>query len=260
MRILTLLRDEDLPASALPRAWNGVSITPCKNANEVIQSAERGDMRCAILDVCLAVGLMRDPRAHAALSSLPVILRMSISPIEVREIVVAAEWLSRARVSLRGFDDIWCDLAQVLESDVEPTPEMKLIHLLPECQTVPVRSIAIASVLLGRRRTGLPALSRACGVASRTIEWRLKRWRCGTAGELLGWSVALHALWRLDMLEWPLKRAAADADFADASTLSAYIKRHTGYRPAEICRRGGFEFLRLEWQRLADKRLASSLR
>jgi hypothetical protein len=98
----------------------------------------------------------------------------------------------------------------------------------------------IAAIALGRRRTTVTLLARAVGRTSRSLEYQLKE-RCGlTPRQLLGWSLGLHTIWRLEVLGLSMKRCAGLADYSDAEALARYIMRYTGSRPTTLLRDGGF--------------------
>jgi hypothetical protein len=52
--------------------------------------------------------------------------------------------------------------------------------------------------------------------------------------------LTLHTIWRLDVLGWSLKRAAAVAGMLEARRLAEYVWRHTSVRPGKLLSNGGF--------------------
>jgi len=60
---------------------------------------------------------------------------------------------------------------------------------------------------------------------------------------MLGWILSLHVLWRLDILRWTPKQAAAASDFRSVEAMSAFVARQTGCRPRAVMAAGGFERL-----------------
>jgi AraC-like DNA-binding protein len=100
----------------------------------------------------------------------------------------------------------------------------------------------------------------------RTLDQHLRVAHLPTAEQLIGWVLALHALWLWDLPGSTLERAARALGFNDASALRSLIVNRTGVSPTEVRRRGGFTYLfdrfmallRGDWSRETATRGASS--
>ena len=103
-------------------------------------------------------------------------------------------------------------------------------------------TILASAALVGDRRTSVNELAHSCGLAKRTLEWRLAASGRPTARTVLGWMTALHAVWRMEVLGWSPKRAASEGRFGSSELFAGYVKRHAGGRPLALVR-GGFTAL-----------------
>ncbi len=95
-----------------------------------------------------------------------------------------------------------------------------------------------AAIVIGHRRTDIDDLARACGIAPRTLHLRLASSPTMTARQLLAWALVLHATWRLERLEWNIKRTAAAAGFTTRDAFANYVRRNVSVRPALLASRG----------------------
>jgi hypothetical protein len=116
-------------------------------------------------------------------------------------------------------------------------------QLALECFEYPmpssVGSLLHRALLLTHQRTSVTRLAAICGLATRTVEWRLSTSGYPKARAVLGLLTSLHALWQIDVLGMTLKRAAASTGFESAASLSDFIQRHVGMRPLIACECGG---------------------
>jgi hypothetical protein len=229
------------------RAPTGLlQVAVCRSLRDLWATLDTHAVSCVVVDLETATTWLHDDGLRVALTSTSVVMQASLTVNSAQDILAMAQWPLRGRLSLRAYDDLCEDVAQVL-SEREPTPEFRLLASLGASVPGPVRVPVVASIVVGHRRARLPDLSRACGIPARTIEWRLRRYGWAEASQLLGWSVALHTAWRIDFLNWSLKRAAFSAGFSDATTLSDYVERHVGARPRHSYHDGGFDRLRARW-------------
>lgn len=233
----------------LQQSVAGAEVIQCQSQQMMVDLADRAD--ALILDPRLAWIWLHDDSSRRVLGSTPVILRGALDEPFARLVSECSRGLSYCFVSLRQFDDLASDLAHVLDHGGAADPALILVDavvpLVPTGARVPV----VAAAVLGRRRTRLPAFARCCSLSARALEYRLERHSLPHAGKLLGWSLALHTLWRHEVLGWPLKRCAATAAFSESGTLSAYIRRHVQHRPHVLLEAGGFMQLLARWGELS---------
>lgn len=232
----------------LRQAVAGAEVIQCQSQQMVVDLADRADV--LILDPRLAWLWLHDDGSRQVLGSTPVILRGALDEPLARLI---SEWswgLSHCFVSLRPFDDLASDLLHVLDHGGAADPSLVIVDAVAPFVPAEARVPIVAAAVLGRRRTRLPVFARCCSLSARALEYRLERHSLPHAGKLLGWSLALHTLWRHEVLGWPLKRCAAMAAFSESGSLSAYIRRHVQHRPHVLLESGGFMQLLARWGEL----------
>jgi hypothetical protein len=169
-----------------------------------------------------------------------VLLYMDLTRAAARQVVAVAEHLPQARIALGGHDDLQRTIVALRKDAAEPTAVSKIVlRLLP---LVPERAkdAVATAVVVGRRRTPVQAFASLCGAPVRTLEWHLSSSHVASAEDLLGRMVALHSLWRLDVLAWSPKRAATGAGFESRNAWSNYVARHAGAHPPTLLREIGF--------------------
>jgi hypothetical protein len=188
---------------------------------------------------CDDVDLLVCELAPALRHHVPTIVRTHLTRATVPTIIALAATTGVSRLSFRGASDLTVDLRQTL--DGQPTwPELPIIHTLCTSRGNP---ILIAAASISSRRTGIQQLARLLEMAPRTLQLHCAQSRLPEPRALLGAMLALHTLWRLDILNWPLKKAAAAAGFRSTEALTNYIHRHTHARPTVLLRSGGFTYL-----------------
>lgn len=231
---------EALAASA------GINAIFCNSGERLLQAASAGRTECIVIDPALVRDWGRTKGARALLGEVPVVLRTALSSVAAQALIELAEWIPIGHISLCGDDRLAADIKQLLDVPVSPAPALTL---LPKVGS-PLKREAIAAAVLGRRRSHLIDLARVCGLPTRTLQWRFERYAGGatTVSCVLGLSLALHTVWRMERLGWTLKRCAAEAGFHDAHCLSAYVQRHVGQRPRELMHGNGFDRLVGQWR------------
>jgi AraC-like DNA-binding protein len=176
-------------------------------------------------------------------SPMPAVVRFDLSRAGIRELLALPPRLANVRLSLRGFDDVVEDLAGELSTNRVPTAYLPIVEQLAPAAPSAIRDIVIGAIFVGRRRRSVAALADVCGVSRRTLEGRLSAVGDLGARALLGWMLALHAAWDLDVLSRTVKRAAVEAGFENRAAFSNYLKRHTAMSPLQLSRGRGFATL-----------------
>jgi len=257
-RILSWTNEPDRFLSAPPLTAAGVTIVRCSSGDSLQAALESDRCDCAILDPVTAADWLGATVSRQMLATTPIVWRFVLTPEAARRITLIAGWLPNGRVSLRGFDDLNADVDELLQSPIAPTAELRVLEGLALGPPPQVHMAVVAAAILGRRRRRLADLARACRAPPRTIQWQLSHHGEQTASDLLGWSVALHTMWRVDVLNWSLKRSAVTAGFPSGDALSDYVCRHVGRRPRTLHLQGGFEALLGQWRGLLSRRSAAS--
>jgi hypothetical protein len=221
MRILFWLSAEDSGRVSAPFE----AIAECHTEHEFRTQIERHrHIDLVIAGATALEGLIQDPAIRSRLDSIPIVIRCRVRSSAISSRAEIARWRRSGKISVESFDQLDDEIHDHLTDRNGLPPDLVLLESARSCVPHQLVDIVVATVLIGRRRTSLAALALVCGVAPRTVEWRLHHLAYPTARHLLGWSLALHTLWRIDSLGWPLKKAAIAAGFADANALSDYVQ------------------------------------
>jgi hypothetical protein len=193
-------------------------------------SASTADQLHGVLEVAGGLGI-------------PVLLRTTLSTATARELVRLGAHVRDVRVSLAGYDDLILDVQHLLRCASTRSPALVILDRLKDRALTPGMEVVVASTILGKRRTTVRACGVALSVPVRTLEARLRAEGFPVARQLLGWSVSLHLLWRIDVLGYTLKTAADLGGFSSSEAASNYVERQVGYRPGLLRRASGFQSL-----------------
>lgn len=173
-----------------------------------------------------------------------ILLRADLQSSIIRELIWLAGHVTDASVSIRGSDDWLLDVTSIEGDECSASAGFCILRSLVGSRHASPALETVAGVLLvAKHRMHVRQLATLLGLPRRTLEFRLKMAHLPVPERLLGWSIALHTMWRLDVLRWPLKRAALLSGFGASATLATYIARHVGARPAQLSRQGGFTVL-----------------
>jgi AraC-like DNA-binding protein len=171
------------------------------------------------------------------------LLRTSLDILPSKDLVRLAHRYAHASVSLRGFDDFAADTRDAVSAQPVQAADLIIIDRVSTSPLTPGLEIVVRTILAGKRRMEVRRFARLSRTPVRTLESRLRAERLPAARRLLGWSASLHALWRIETQQMPLKQAAMIADFPSAEAIAHYVRRNVGASPAQLRRAGGFEGL-----------------
>lgn len=175
-------------------------------------------------------------------NELPFLVHAQLKRSVVRDLVSLSRSVSALQISLCGFDDLVEEARRVIDGRREPSPDQAILKSVA-AHADGVLDIVATAAIVGRRRTSVRELADVLRLRPRTIEWRLKSVGMMSPERLLGRMLSLHVLWRMQKLEWPLKRIAAAAGFSGPPAISNYILGHIGLRPTRAAADREFE----EW-------------
>jgi hypothetical protein len=232
------------------RTLGGLELVLCHSAGDVARQVSQHDVACIVVDPLLAMALIQNGDPRQVLAGSPIILRSRLSPASANAIVAVASVCNDGCISLIGIDDLDAQVVAVAQSALSPSADLAIVNESDGDRPHPLRHAIVAAAAIGRGRAAVSDLARAMAVPVRTLQWRIASRSGLSTSDLLAWSVAIHTLWRLDVLAWPLKRCASAAGFSDANGLSAFVRRHVGQTPRELHRAGGFHGLLGRWHGL----------
>jgi hypothetical protein len=173
-------------------------------------------------------------------SQVSILIRLELFAASSRRLLRLADDLPNVHLSLGRQEDLALAIARLDESprDRSASPVI-LKRLLPVVPADLTEIVAIA-VIAGQRHPSVEELATLCRLPVRTLQSHITEAHSMPAKDLLGSMISLHALWRIDVLQWPSKRAAQQAEFPTREAWSRYIENHTGARPLRLRRNGGF--------------------
>jgi AraC-like DNA-binding protein len=178
--------------------------------------------------------------AMGAARRIPIILRYTLRPSLIHAIATVTRAVPRARLSLRGWDDVVLNVSQALSAPDEQTPHSPILGRIEPILPNGVLEIGVGAIHAGTGKCSVANLARLCNLPVRTLEWRLKRARMPQARVLLAWICSLNATWDLDVRGWSVKRVATELGFATRTAFSNYIVRNVQSSPAQLQRDVGF--------------------
>jgi AraC-like DNA-binding protein len=154
----------------------------------------------------------------------------SLAMLGVRDIVCTTEPDAPARV------------AAALAAHLNQGAMETLVQALASAVPPPLHRWLGPFLLSARGAATVSELARAALCSPRTLRRTLRRAGLPTPEELLAWRRLLHAARLLDDGR-SADGVARTLGFSSGSALRKSLRRHTGLRPRELCRQGGFTAL-----------------
>lgn len=253
--ILAYLRDDE-EVSATARIVREAMATPeilAATPGPVLAALPAGiiwDLHRASVSSLMAIAR---EMLEAGRSVPPIFGRVDLAEVSARHLIQLARLLPRLRLSTRGIDAFDGDMIDWLRRPDQPAAEHVIINRLATISRTSSVGLAIKAAVAAKRRVHVQEFSRAIGVPRRTIEGRLSGKSATRMWRLIGWSVSLHALWRLDVQQWSLEQTATSLHFGSAEALGSHLARHLGERPRALLAHRNFEsILDRYYRRLAS--------
>ena len=183
--------------------------------------------------------------ASPGLRGSRLILRGDLHDATARRVVTCAASLATTRISIRQRDQLAADVGAAVDSPrvYRTPPTLAVVAGLRLSSLDVVDKIVVGGIIVGRTRITVKQLADLLCMPQRTLEWRLHQSRLPTARTLLAWSAAIHAVWYLEVLNWPMKRVATTQGFPSSDSLGNYLQHHMGERPTTLQRQFGFDAL-----------------
>jgi hypothetical protein len=208
----------------------------CLTDAELLRRLGEGPTRGIVVQIDLETG-ETGPVSKSLLHAIAgqsVLLHTALAPGSAQQIVTMAGRACDLRVSLDGFDELVRQTQMLLAKSAEPTAWQTIVDgVVPRIDSS-IRDIVVAAAIRGERRLEVLSFANACRLPVRSLQARLSDSGSPTARELLGWSLSLHACWRLEMLRWTPKQVANAAGFHGLAALGGFLERHVGTRPREM--------------------------
>lgn len=217
------------------------SIIFCESPRELTAIALNKPVSVIVIDADALMRASIEPEdiVGRCAATAPTVLRTMLTSALLSRIRQFAAVAPDVTVSITHRESLVALLRNAADAGAAPSAQLMLASRLSSLRSDAASTILASAALLGNRRTSVNELARLCGLATRTLEWRLAASARPTARTVLGWMTVLHAVWRMEILGWSPKRAASEGGFASGELFAAYVKRHTGVRPTALAR-GGF--------------------
>lgn len=127
--------------------------------------------------------------------------------------------------SLRGFDRLEDAVSTAaFERRVRDATGVIVSRLCNEISADGL-GFGVSAALVGRQACSVDKWATLMTESRRSLERHLAEHSLPRPRRLLGWMLALHALWRVQHLNWPTKRAALEAGLPSAHSLTSRIGR-----------------------------------
>lgn len=184
---------------------------------------------------------------------VPVLVHAQPSSSVMRELVTLATRAADLRMSLVGFGDFEHECRTLMACLPQSSATQPIVAAigpsLPRAQTQVLATAAIAS----KRRISVRSFAAFLECTPGTI----RRWVGSTGPEphhLIGLLTSVHVAWRRAVLDWSVKRTAAETGSAVAA-LDHYVRRHCRCRLTDMTEPRHFSDL----LRVAERVLLSNL-
>lgn len=171
----------------------------------------------------------------------PILGCVDLADVGARQLIQLARLIPCLRLSARSVDGFDDQIIDWLPAPHQPTGEQAIINGLATARLTRRFALAVKAAVAAKRHMPVSAFATAIHVPQRTVEGRLRAEGSFEAWRLLGWSVSLHAFWRLEVRRWSLKRVAVSLGFGSAEALGSHLQRHLGERPRALLARQSFE-------------------
>ena len=220
------------PFDHAAQGWAGqaVRVIICRTTDELDFALRAEKLAAVACDVFDAAGVPVAPvlaMDRGGLNAgLPTAIACSLSPAAVHELLQIAAKVLNIRVAINGFDSLDRVLQHLVGDTQCAFPHSRLIREAFGLANSDARQLIVGALMMGSEKRHVAELARAFAVSERTLERKADATALPKPKELLDWSFALHALWRIERMQWPRKRAAALAGFADTHAFAIRLSRH----------------------------------
>jgi hypothetical protein len=174
-------------------------------------------------------------------TAVPILIHAQPSSSVVREIVTLATKAADLRVSLVGLGDFEYEWRTLAAGSPQTSATQPIVATIgPALQRPQTRAVAAAAIASKRRLS-----VREFATFLECTPGTLRRW-LGSSGpephHLIGLLTSVHVAWRRGVLDWSVKRTAAETGSAIAA-LDHYVRRHCRRRLSELTEPGQFSDL-----------------
>ena len=216
----------------------------CERVDVLRSMLAATDVRLVITELRDRVGasvipLLADVGARA--ESPVVVARVSLAGAAADDVMQLAAARAPARVSLRGVASLGDALTAALGGDREPSADLVILERIGPLVPRAVRAFLVLCAVAPSPRLHVGQAATLLGMTPRTIESRLAQAALPPAYRIIGWCVALHAAWQLDVLGRRPKQVAANLGFQSAAAAANLLARYCHASPSSLRVHGSFQ-------------------
>lgn len=216
----------------------------CERVDALRSMLAATDIRLVVTELRDRVGasvipVLADIVARA--ESPVVVTRVSLSDAAADDVMQLAAARVPARVSLRGVAPLGDALTAALGGGREPRADLVILERIGSLVPRAVRAFLVLCAVAPSPRLHVGQAATLLRMTPRTIESRLAQAALPPAYRIIGWCVALHAAWQLDVLGRRPKQVAANLGFQSAAAAANLLARYCDASPTSLRVHGGFQ-------------------
>jgi AraC-like DNA-binding protein len=226
---------------------SGESIEFRGTCRELADRGAAGDVDAVVVEPRDRDGVSTGPAVAALRARFPalaVLVYLSNSPADVRDLMSGIGKLDGVALAFRGIDDVGVRLREALAAAAELAVAARIVaaagpratRLPPALQAAVALCVRTAGV-----RPSVHGLAAELGVDRRTLLRTFRRGGLGTPRLVIAWSRLLHAAQLLEGSARPVAHVARELGFPSAPAFHAAVARHVGVGASALRAPGAFE-------------------
>jgi hypothetical protein len=235
---------DDGDRAAIHRALGRrMSVRVCERADVLRSMLAATDVRLVVAELRDRVGTSVLPAlvdAAARAESPALVARVSLADA-ADDVMQLAGARVPARVSLREVSPIGDALTLALGGVHAPRADLVILERIGPLVPRALRAFLVLCAVAPSPRLHVGRAAMLLGVTPRTIEIRLAQAALPPAYRIIGWCVALHAAWQLDVLGQRPKQVAANLGFKSVAAAANLLARYCKASPTSLRIHGGFQ-------------------
>lgn len=241
--VAALLLDAD-DRAAIERTPPRMPVRLCERADALRSFLGTGQVRLVVSELRDRVGASVIPvlgEAAARPARPSIVVRTALTDAAAGDVIRFAAARIAARVSIRETEPLANAMRDALGSGGERRADLAIIERVGPSVPRELRAFVVLCAASSSHRLHVARAAVLLGVGRRTIESRLARAELPAAHRIIGWCVALHAAWQLDVLDRLPKQVAASFGFATGAALANLLARYCGCSATSLREHGGFQ-------------------
>jgi len=215
----------------------------CERVDALRSLVATGQVRFIVSELRDRVGASVIPvlgEAAARRARPTIVVRTTLTDAAAGDVIQCAVARIPAHVSIREAEPLASAMRDALGSGGERFAGMAIIERVGPSVPLRLRAFVVLCAAAPSPRLHVARAAVLLGIGRRTIESRLARAELPPAYRIIGWCVALHAAWQLDVLGRRPKQVAASFGFASGAALANLLARYCGCSATSLREHGAF--------------------